>query len=507
MPLAYRPPGISVSETITPQISPLLAAPALICLVGLTQGYQTRTDQFKLTGTTATPLPGLPAGAAITNFVWVKNAVNPSIPTDSGYVLTTDYTVSTVNGTITRVGAGAIVDGTIVNVTYQYIPADYFSPTRLFDLGSVETRYGTGLNPAGTAINSPVSYAAGIAFENGADSVVVQPLFKRTTPGDPTSATNQPTAVEAATTSTWSDTLYPLRDIEDINVIIPIAGQSQANVGDATMLNIFQVVQDHMAFMAAQQQFNVAIFGEDSSTSNTVAQQTTLQTHANTLRGRYGGTLAEVSVMVNTSKFLRALPSFGAAPLAVGGQFMAAALGGMVASRPVSSALTRKVVSGFVGTADSRDLQQKNADAEAGLMVIEQKNNNLVVRHSITLDTSTSARRELSVVRAKHRMVESVRDTLDRQIIGNIIADGNAPGTVATTVIGVLEQLRQERDLVDYSGVQARLMSLEPTLIQVRFSYRPAFPLNYIDVVFSLDLTTGSVTVTGDQNADILGGT
>ena len=506
MPLAYRPPGVGVSETVTPQVSLLLAAPALICLVGLTQGYQTRTDQFQISGTSATPLPGLPAGAKVQSLISVKNAIDPAVPTDAGYVSPTDFTFSTANGTITRVGAN-LADNTVINVTYTYITADYFSPTRLYDLGAVETRYGTGLTPAGTAINSPVSYAASIAFENGADSVVIQPLFKRTIVGDPSSDAVQPTATEAAASTTWTDTLFPLRDIEDINVIIPIAGQSQANVGDATMLSIFQTIQDHIAFMAQQQQFNVAVFAEDSSASNTVAQRSTLLNHASTLRGRYGGIYAESMVMLNTSKFQRALPGLGATAMAVGGQYMASAIGGMLASRPVSASLTRKTVSGFVGTLDARDLQEKNADAAAGLLVIEQKGGNVVVRHAVTLDNSTSARRELSVVRAKHRMIESVRDTLDRQVIGNIVADQNAPGIVRETVIGVLEALRQERDLVDYSGVQARLMSLEPTLIQVRFSYRPAFPLNYIDVVFSMDLSTGTIVASGDQSARVLGGT
>jgi hypothetical protein len=46
---------------------------------------------------------------------------------------------------------------------------------------------------------------------------------------------------------------------------------------------------------------------------------------------------------------------------------------------------------------------------------------------------------------------------------------------------------------VDYSGVEAKLVSLDPTTIQVRFSYRPSFPLNYVDVKFSIDMTAGTV--------------
>jgi hypothetical protein len=97
-------------------------------------------------------------------------------------------------------------------------------------------------------------------------------------------------------------------------------------------------------------------------------------------------------------------------------------------------------------------------------------------------------------VRAKHRLIESVRDTLDRQIIGNLIADENAPFVVSSAVSGVLAELLQQRDIVDYTAPSARLLSLEPTTIQVKFSYRPAFPVNYIDVSFSLDMTTQTVT-------------
>lgn len=501
MALAYRPPGVTVDEIVTPQISPLLAAPALVALVGPAQGYQTRTDQFVISGTSPIPLPGLPAGATLQTVPSVKNALNPAAGAadGSGYTVTTDYTISTVNGTITRVGGGTIPDNTLINVTYTYVVADYYQPFRLYDLGSVESRYGSALNATGTAINSHLSYAAAIAFENGADSVVCQPLFSRTSVGDPTSAPVAPTTTTWAASTTWADTLWVLRDVEDINVIVPIVGQSMTNITDSVQLNIEQAVQDHCYFMQNQDQMIVAIYGEDSSTDTTKATKATLQSHAATLRGRYGGIVAEQGVLVNTSRFTRALPGLGGT-ISVGGQYVAAAIAGMLASRPTSSTLTRKVVAGFIALTDPRDLAEKNADATAGLLVIEQKGQNLFVRHGVTLDNSTSAKRELSVVRSKHRVIESVRDTIDRQLIGNLLADDDAPGIVEATVIAVLESLVGERDIVSYTGVQARMTSLEPTTIQVRFSYRPAFPVNYIDVVFSLDLSSNSITVNVPQS-------
>jgi hypothetical protein len=354
MTLAYRQPGVSVDEVVTPQISPLLAAPALVCLVGPAQGYQTRTDQFTLSGTSATPLPGLPVGAKLSSVTAVKDALNPNkgAADGSGYTLTTDYTISTVNGTITRVGAGAIPSGALVNVTYQYVTSDYYVPTYCDSLGTVETRYGSALSADGLTINSPVSYAASLAFENGAASVVIQPLFARTTPGDPNSVPLAPDATATAALTSWQDTLYVLRDIEDINVIVPVIGQSTTNVGDATLLTIFQAVQDHLYFMASQDQYIISLNGEDSSADATKATAATIQGHANTLRGRYGGAVAEQTVVVNTAKFTRPLPVYGKT-LAVGGQYMAAAISGMLASRSVSSSLTRKVISGFIKVDDS----------------------------------------------------------------------------------------------------------------------------------------------------------
>lgn len=495
MALAYRPPSVTVTEVVSPTISPLLAAPALVGIVGLSQGFQTRTDQFTLNGTTPIPLPGLPVGAVISTVDFVRDAIDPTKGSSGAYTVTTDYTVSTANGTITRVGAGGIADGALVNVTYKYTPVDYWSPIRLFDMGSVETRFGPALDPTGTTINSPLSYACQIAFENGTDSVVCQPLFKRTTPGDATSVPVQPDATQAAVPTTWSDTYYVLRDIEDINVLVPIVGQSMPNVADATQLSLMQVAQDHVYWMSTQQQYLVTILGEDSSAANTVAQKATLLSHANTLRGRYGGVPAQQTVLLSPTKYSRALPSLGKS-ISLGGQYMAAAIAGMLASRSTSQALTRKVISGFTAVTDPRDIQEKNADAGAGLMVIENVRGNIVVRHSLTLDTSAVQTRELSVVRAKHRMIESIRDTIDRQIIGNVIADGNAPNVVSSTVSMVLESLRLEKDLVDYGGVEARFVSLDPTTIEVRFSYRPAFPLNYVNIVFSIDLGSGLLTPT-----------
>lgn len=491
MATAYSPPGVNVFELTSPSIAPLLAIPASICLLGLSAGVITRTDTIVLTGTTAITLPGIPTDATMvsSSIISVMDALDPAIA-PSGYVATTDYTFSASAHTITRVGAGAIPSGQPVYVTYSYTPADYFVPIRLNDMADIQVRFGPAWDSSGTGISSILSHAALVAFENGASEVVLQPLFF-----DNAGTPQQPNATQAAASTTWASTLKSLRDIEDINLIIPVVGQSAANVGDSNMLAIEQTVQDHIKFMADQDEMIVGLMGEDSSASNTVAQKATLRTHADTLAARYANTISQDLVLIAPSKFGRAVPGALHSTLYVGGQYMAAALAGMIAAREVSASLTRKIVSGFTSVGETRTKQDMNDDASHGLLEVVQRGNLLQIRHALTLDvTGGVAARELSVVRSKHRMIESIRDTLETQVIGQVIADGDAPLIVKLAVIGTLELLRSSRDLVSFSDVSARTITLDPTTIEVRFSYRPAFPVNYINVGFTVDLTSGTIT-------------
>jgi hypothetical protein len=504
MALAYVPPGVQVEEVFSPSVSPLLSVSASICLVGAARGYETGVAQVTFGTDGAAQTLNAPAGTVFqrvdTNNMF-ESAINLLDPTagsganQSGYVQGTDFQVTLPTDaktvTVTPVADTTLAtEGGILLFTYRYVPDGYYDPIRLDTQAAVEARFGPGFDANG--IVTPLSAAASVAFENGAATVVIQPVFK-----DVGGLPAQPaTPTEAASDVNWQTTLLRLRDIEDINIIVPVIGQSDANVDDAALFNVLQKVQDHVNYMQTQGQYLIGIFGEDSSTDISKATLATLRGHASVLGTRYGGNMAEQTVLVSPSRFSRSLPSTNRTIL-VGGQYVAAAVAGMVAARPVSTPLTRKQLSGFTSVAQpGYDKAQKDQDAQSGLMVVEQRGGVVQVRHAITLNNTDNARRELSVVRAKHRMMESIRLTLDTQIIGEVPADGNAALVVKNAVIGVLETLRAGHDLVDYTGVEARTISNDPTTVECRFSYRPAFPLNYVNVAFSLDLTAGQVDTT-----------
>ena len=504
------------------------------------------------------------------------------------------YTFSGTNRTIARVnqtssvGTPEIPVDSYAYVTYTYTPKDFFTPQKFDNMTDVENKFGTKYNTSKTAINSPLSFAAQLAFENGASNVIIQPLFYSTDNGV-TKAEPTNSRISDVNT-TWNPTLSYLRDQEGIGIIVPVIGQTSAvtycstdtfesangvysvggitqdgtntvtaaslggstpsfttdligksfvyadgsittitarpssstltvsstktissaqsykiltsEINDATVASIFQAFQDHVDYQQKyNDQYMVIICGEDGTdtTITSYAARTTIQNHAVTLQSRYAdetgiSRYAEDTVLLSASKFKRPLPS-GNNKLSLGGQYAAAGIAGMLASRKVSSTLTRKNLVGFSDLVENLSRQNKTEDSSRGLFVIEQNGYVLQVRHALTLNTVSVDKSELSVVRAKHKMINSLRLTVDEQVIGRVVADNNAPLIVASAIGGTLSTMVDDGDIVSFSDVQAKILSYSPTTIEVRFAYRPAFPVNYINIRFSIDLTSGSLTL------------
>lgn len=500
MPLPYSVPGVTVREIATPSVAPVIAAPATVALVGLSQGYIIKTEAVTLTGTTAAPL-NIPADAvAETSAVYPVKVIDAEdrsrgAADGSGYVSGTAFTYNAAAKTLVRIaGSGTtfIPDGGTVLITYAYRTADYFEPFRTGSLGAIESRFGAAYSADGKSLLSALTFAASLAFANGARDVVVQPLLKRATPGDPETAASQPITADVAQASTWQDSMFQLRDTPDVNILTPVIGQSFTGVTKSVQDSIFAAVQNHIDFMRSQEQYIVGVLGVDYSASaaSISSQRDDLISSVAALQGRFGQALNEHIVFVSPTVVERSLPGNPAQVLTkLGGQYVAAAMAGLLGGRETTEPLTRISLSGFAKVTDKRTLQQKNEEAAAGLCVIENvRNAGIQIRHGVTIDNNSVARREISVVRSKHRMIESLRQTVDTQIVGKLTADGSAPVVVSSLIAATLERLKAQGELADYTGVQARLLNTDPTRCEVRFAYRPRVPLNYVEIVFAVDL-------------------
>lgn len=500
MALNYTPPGVNIQEVVGTNVSPSLASPTTLCLVGVASGSINNSIQITLEdgdadGNPATPdspvpvtLTGLPLDADLNSVVEVRDAFNGTL-----YTPGTDYTVNSTDRSITRSATGAITDGTVVRVQYNYTPADYFDAQRFDSFQAVEDRFGSAWSVDGLSIGSPLSHAALIAFQNGAPFVVLQPLYKSTGNGDKT----EPTAADAAQATTWAATLTGLQIRDDINVVVPVVGElNSPNTGESISTNalfsIWSEVARFVWYQRTQEQFVFAIFGEDSSTGVDVTSASIIN-NALAYQGLYGGDIAESAVVVSPAKFVRET----AAPnqtMYVGGQWVAVAIAGQFASRRVQTPLTRKPIVGFTQVAEKRPKEVKNAEAANGICVVEQRGTTVQVRHGVTTDNTSVARSEISVVRSKYFVVESLYNTFESQIIGQVVADTEAPVVVRTAVISTLEQVKSLGVISRYANVDARLLVNDPTTVEVRFSFTPLFPINHIDIIFSLDFANNTIT-------------
>lgn len=412
-------------------------------------------------------LTNIPVGAAGTTQrkVYRKKTVGTNADSTFHLVATVADNVTTVlsnettadltaNGNATPVTG--IVSGDTVIVLYNYTDQNYYEPTLFDDYADVIAKYGNPVDANGL-VSSKLSYAIRLAFLNGSSEVV----------GVAASADTQ-TPLEAA--------LAQLEDERNVNIVVVANGASFA----ASSLYA------HLIKMNAQGYYRIGIAGRDGSSTAVTAA---------TLRAAAQALNEESLRYINVASF-RTTNTITGAQLNIGSQYAAAATAGMTAARDVQVPLTRKTLAGFEGINDKRTESEKALDSAAGLLVIEDKGGILRIRHDITTAVGDVNKRESSVVRAKYELAQRVRDALDTGVVGSVLSLDRGPTLVETVVRSVLETMIVEEAISAYTDVKGRLLSGDPTTVEVRFSYTPAYPINNINVVFQINTTNGNTTLT-----------
>lgn len=473
----YRPPGVYVEETSSPISVPVGNQPSLVAIVGPSIGYRVFTETVTLNGTTAVTLTKLG--------VSTSSIVVTSLDGSQVYAVTDDYEILTGPGadsvsedtednttTISRVVNGAIESAESVRLTYRYTDSAYYDAVRVADFEVVKDLYGTPFNPSTGAITSPLSMAAKIAFENGAREVILVAV--------PGTSTADPADFPAA--------FAKIANLHEAGIVVPIA----AGVTSGSNVNtVASHLVNHCVASSDDGFFRIGILGIDSGftgTPVTVAQ-----------------TAPSSRLMVAWPNKLLYYNTFTNQAVEVGGMYLAAAYAGRLVSRGVQHGLTRKTISGFAGIAAAAlatmSKSAKDSWSSAGVTVTElTRANALIVRHGTSTDTSSTANREVSVTRAKDQMVRMIQDSIDgAQIIGSPLT-ATSVTQIKSIVGGVLENCKDSEVIVDYKDLVGRVRPGNPQVVEVKFEYRPAWPLNYILVSFSIDTTTGTTEFGAGQN-------
>lgn len=486
---SYLPPGVYVDSGAIPPIAPVGVNQTVVCIIGPGIGYHTYTETVSFASASSAVLTqrGIdPTSVVVTGFVTDPSAPgqtldytftkdipgSPIVPED--YSLSVDATagVDATVTTITRTSTGKIETGNPqVTVTYRYTDADYHALHYFDDFDTLVNVYGQPLDPVSGAIVSPLSLAAQIAIENGANFIY-------------TVALNGVGALSQQFTAAYR----LLQGNYDVNLVVPIW---PGMVTTAAVSGMMQLLKPLVENDADDGYLRMALVGVDKGYGPTFSDLSTLAitTSSDRVVLAWPNTLQLYNGVVNAN-------------VDVDGWYLAAAYAGMLAKGRPQTPLTRKYPIGFAGMStvvqQSLTKSVKNQLSSSGVCLTEvDRLGRLVVRHGLTTNFAGGVlNREISLLRAQDALYNLVQQTLENaDMIGTPI-DAQTGIKVKGIVQGVLEQAVTYGLIFGYNNVKVRQQnppSGDPTIIEVKFAYQPSYPLNYILVSFTIDTTTGEL--------------
>lgn len=443
-------------------------------------GSLAATNVAALTATDSTPvLIPSPSQTLAQQGITVSTVVVTNPNSGQTYVLNTDYTIINVGGTngtsdalyaLERVPGGHILPGDYVQVQYQYTDPTYYTPYIFYDYNDVKNAYGEPFNVSTGTVQSELTLLAKFAFLNGAYQVVCTAVKSSTTPGN-------------ATIGDYGTALDTLRDQALIAVIAVGTGQQP----------LHQLIQEHVDQQSANRFERRAIVAVDSTTTIVPSSQRIIDAQEIT---------DQRIMMVSPGSFNYFSPELNKS-IVLGGQYMAASLAGLTVSMSFAMPLTRKTITGWTGVAEFEQEGQKNLESQNGLCVIEKTRRQLMqVRHGVTTNPTDLLSREWSIIGQQDAMVYRLRDYLESD---NLIGQPIYPFTlinVKGSAEAALQSLIRDGLIVDYTGLKVRQLATNPDVLEVSYTWLPAFPLNYIVVTFNVSLTTGNVTSNSGSSAN-----
>lgn len=519
----YNVPGVYVRDTTGPLVSTAGLPESVVTLVGPAVGYQTITEAVVI-GDSPVVLSKRGAWLSLTNAP--AGVFTPMVTDSSGLALTSpeDYSLAVdlsagggAQNSITTISRGPDVDGpdagttiqagegtlrgvkpgdTVV-ITYCYTDAGYFTPLVFDNFDIVEATYGPALLrvapalPTTPQVTSPLSLAALIAFSNGASSVICVAT-------DPTPVASVVPSLRAQLVTAYGKTEGDYR----VGTVVPILADNDSAGSTSLFENYATDLRDHVQSSSLNGFPRIGIIGA----SSVYGASAGVGAPAFDVAARAVGSSRVVMAYPNRVNLYN--PNINRIT-EVSGYYLAAAYAGILASNPVQQSLTRETVAGFAGFPASvtryQTKQFKDRLSGAGVAVTEiDRQNRMVIRHGLSTDPTNVLTREVSITRGRDALFDALQIGLDASGLIGAAIDAEMTRRVQGAVVGIVEALVQAETIIAYENVQVRQQTVEdggdPSVIEVKFAYRPAVPLNYIVVSFALNLSTGSIS-TADSAA------
>jgi len=354
------------------------------------------------------------------------------------------------NGSLSPNGITTVPSFHRCYVRYNYTQEDRYEVKTWFDVDDLESFYGSAIDKETGSIINPLSFGARLASANGCQFI-------------------QTVGVKEDSIIEWRNALEKLKTLDNLDVVVLLT-------------------------------FNPILFADLVSFLNEFSDTSIFPMFI--LGGRKG---------ISEDDILNAIPAGGNERIIalgnpygyyfnpvrntlmeIDGYYIACAVAGKLLSQPIQTPLTKRIISGIYSVPKITE-RRANYYTSRGLLMLSNKNNNVEVRHGVTTKFGNSATREISVVRSKYYMLRSLIEDLNNTIVGTALDDYTVI-SVKSIVAGRLDILKGSKIISEYMDVKARLNPTEPTRVDVKFKYRPSWPINYIVIQFSIDMTTGTVT-------------
>jgi hypothetical protein len=426
------------------------------------------TDVFVLSGSVAKTLTQV---GIVESSIVVTDATGVIQASDEYTIVQTGTGINLV--TTIELATGTTMTTTkVYYITYDFTNDNYFTPQYFTSQQTLFNTFGQPFTSAG-GVASPISLAGMLVLAR-AGLVVVMPT---TDTGGVATRTGLSGAYEA------------MEAIGGIDLVVPLPVGIIGTV--ETPGDLPGIAGDLAAFCVQQSGAGVGlnvngILGfETGSTAapDTIAASTACQ--------------RVVEVWPNSFGYYNGISQ---TTFNVGGYYVAATLAGILSSQPVNQGLTRKMVGGFAGIPNtvlqSMTVPYKNQLSAAGVCVIEPAPGTgaLWVRHGTTTDPTNTVTRELSLVRCGDAILEEFQSTYNQAgIIGNPITS-DLLDVITGLATAALEYLVAQNIIAGYTTPSVVQDPNSPDVVDVTFGYSPEYPLNILNVTYSISTTTGTVT-------------
>jgi hypothetical protein len=490
----YLPPGVYVDSNAIPTVAPPGVDPTVVCLIGEGIGYHTYTETVSFA--TASSVVLTKKGVNVSSIVVAGVITDPAAPGQtlpytfaagtSGSPADYSTTVDASGGvdesltTLLRTVTGKIeTDNPQVTVTYRYTDADYHGLHAFDDYDTFTDVYGQALDPSTGDIASPLSLAAQIAMQNGANYLYAIAL-----------------SGVGTVQQQFQDAYALLAGNYEANVVVPLLNGVITGTAVAGLAQSFKGMIENDAREGI---LRMGIIGTDKDYDPTISEVATL-----------AASISSSRIVLAWPNRLRGYNGVLNQDVELDGFYLAAAYAGMLAAREPQMPLTKKYPISFSGmpttVAQTLTKSAKNILSAAGTCVTElDRSARLVVRHGLTTNYSGGViAREISLIRAQDALYNLVQSTLENSGLIGIPIQAETGLRVKSVVSGALEFAQQRGIIVSYDALKVRQQSPpsgDPTVIEVKFAYKPSYPLNYILVSFTIDTTTGETNLTTTTTA------